>query len=92
MKAFLVILLAFSLIPVSLGYTLGGTTFKGDVNMYGNNLSNLTAPVLDSDAATKAYADSVAIGGGLPNIWYDPESDAVRVYSNGSVKSLAYVA
>ena len=66
MKAFLVILLAFSLIPVSLGYTLGGTTFKGNVDMYGNNLSNLTAPVLDSDAATKAYADSVAIGGGLP--------------------------
>ena len=66
MKAFLVILLAFSLIPVSLGYTLGGTTFKGDVDMYGNNLSNLTTPVLDSDAATKAYADSVAVGGGLP--------------------------
>lgn len=66
MKAILAILLAFGLIGCSSGYTLGGTTFKGDVDMYGNNLSNLTTPVLDSDAATKAYADSVAIGGGLP--------------------------
>lgn len=59
MKAILAILLAFGLIGCSSGYTLGGTTFKGDVDMYGNNLSNLTTPVLDSDAATKAYADSV---------------------------------
>lgn len=66
MKAILAILLAFGLIGCSSGYTLGGTTFKGDVDMYGNNLSNLTTPVLDSDAATKAYADSVAVGGGLP--------------------------
>ena len=42
MKAILAILLAFGLIGCSSGYTLGGTTFKGDVDMYGNNLSNLT--------------------------------------------------
>ena len=34
MKAILAILLAFGLIGCSSGYTLGGTTFKGDVDMY----------------------------------------------------------
>lgn len=66
MKSLNGLLVIFALIGSVSGYNLPATNFQGNVDMYGNNLSNLTAPVLDSDAATKAYADSVAIGGGLP--------------------------
>lgn len=39
-------------------------TMQSDIWMNGNKVSGLAAPTSDSDAATKAYVDSVASGGG----------------------------
>lgn len=66
MKAFLVILLAFSLVFIGAGYNLPASSMQGNLNMTSHNIIGLAAPSNDTDAATKAYADSVAIGGGLP--------------------------
>ena len=66
MKAILVILLAFSLVSVGVGYNLPASSIRGNLNMTSHNVIGLAAPTNDTDAATKAYADSVAIGGGLP--------------------------
>jgi hypothetical protein len=66
MRALFGVLMILVLIGCVSGYNLPATTFKGNVDMYGYNLSNLTTPVSDSDAVTKAYADSIAVGGGLP--------------------------
>lgn len=41
---------------------LAGGTMSGDINMGGNQVTNLDAPVAASDAATKGYVDSVAEG------------------------------
>lgn len=65
MKAILVILLAFSLVSVGVGYNLPASSIRGNLNMTSHNVIGLAAPTNDTDAATKAYADSVAIGGGL---------------------------
>src|SRR5574344_1377981 len=66
MKAFLVILLAFSLVSVCGGYKLPASQVYGELSMVNHKITDLAAPSEDTDAATKAYADSVAVGGGLP--------------------------
>ena len=66
MKAILVILLAFSLIPFCAGYNLPASSVHGELDMTSHKITSLAAPSADTDAATKAYADSVAIGGCLP--------------------------
>lgn len=66
MKAFLVILLAFSLVSVCGGYKLPASQVYGELSMVNHKITDLSTPTEDTDAATKAYADSVAIGGGLP--------------------------
>lgn len=66
MKAILVILLAFSLVSVGVGYNLPASSIQGNLNMTSHNVIGLATPTNDTDAATKAYADAVAIGGGLP--------------------------
>lgn len=66
MKAILVILLAFSLVAVGVGYNLPASSIQGNLNMTDHNVIGLATPTNDTDAATKAYADAVAVGGGLP--------------------------
>ena len=66
MKAFLVILLAFSLIPFCAGYKLPASQVYVELSMVNHKITDLAAPSEDTDAVTKAYADSVAIGSGLP--------------------------
>ena len=66
MKAFLGFILAFSLISIASCYTIPATSVQGNLNLTSHNIIGLATPTNDTDAATKAYADSVAIGGGLP--------------------------
>lgn len=42
--------------------TLGGLTMGGNITMGNNKIVGLGTPTLDTDAATKAYVDSVAAG------------------------------
>ena len=44
--------------------TVGGdSTFNGDVDMSGNSITDLAAPVNGTDAATKQYVDDSVVGG-----------------------------
>lgn len=50
----------WQLSTTSIGF--GALQLSGSINMGGNAINNLATPVLGSDAATKAYVDSVAVG------------------------------
>lgn len=64
---------------------LSGGTMSGAINMGGNFINDLENPVLPQDAATKAYADSIA-GGLNPQLAVQAASTANlnATYSNGS--------
>ena len=66
MKALFGLIMALGLIALASGYTLPAVDVQGNLNMTSHNIVSLATPTNDTDAATKAYADSVAIGGGLP--------------------------
>jgi len=50
----------WQLSTTSIGF--GSLQLSGSIDMGGNAINNLATPVLGSDAATKAYVDSVAVG------------------------------
>ena len=63
--------LVYFLIPIlviglSMAYTLPGHTVKGNIDMYGNGILNITTPVNDTDVSTKKYVDDNVVGSGLP--------------------------
>ena len=65
MKALFGLTMVLGLIALASCYTLPAADVQGNLNMTGHNIISLSTPTNDTDAATKAYADSVAIGGGL---------------------------
>jgi len=48
-----------------MAYTLPGHTVKGNIDLYGNKILNITTPVNDTDVSTKKYVDDNAISGAL---------------------------
>lgn len=62
----LYILVPIFLVGIVSGYVLPATTFGGNVTMNNHNIVGLAEPSLDTDAATKAYADSIIGGNYLP--------------------------
>jgi hypothetical protein len=83
--------LAYFLIPLlivglSLAYTLPGHNVKGDIEMLGNKVINLSTPVNLTDGATKGYVNSHYTGDNITNedVWSKINKSDIGTYISGT--------
>lgn len=75
LSGLLLIAIAFSVVQMTQavvpnpGHGTSALEGDGDLNMNSNKITNLLTPVDDADAATKAYVDAQAGGGGSDLYW-----------------------